>query len=142
VNLGRAAASCACTPLDINYNASTHTYTRKVAVPQAYFTGEGRSQDAGLAVEPYYWLDGFQLGVEAGAYIHRDSWTDAVYDWGPTTMALQDAYWSVAPVVGASVGNGRFTLSYRHYFTGGNSNQRNIPPLWSDADVLEVKVRF
>jgi hypothetical protein len=115
-------------------------------VPQGYFADEGRSQGAALTVEPYYWLDGFRLGVEAGAYIHRDNWTGTVYGWqlpgatGP--MMLQDAYWSVAPVVGVSVGNGRFTRSYRHYFTGMNSKNRSIPPLWNDADVLEVKYRF
>jgi hypothetical protein len=146
VNLGRAAASCDCTPLDANYNANTHTFTPKIAVPQVYFTGEGRSQGVALTLEPYYWISGFRLGVEAGAYIHRDSWSDSVYGWqlpgasGP--MVLEDKYWSVAPVVGATVGNGRFTLSYRHYFMRLNSQNRAIPPLWNDADVLEVKVKF
>jgi hypothetical protein len=147
VNLGRAAAECACTPLDANYNSGTHTYTPKIAVPPAYFTGEGRSQGVALTIEPYYWLYGVRFGVEAGAYIHRDSWTDTVYDWqmpnaGATTLVLQSAYWSVAPAVGVSVGNGRFTLSYRHYFTGLNSRNRSVPPLWNDADVLELKVKF
>jgi hypothetical protein len=50
VNLGRAAALCDCAPLDANYNASTHTFTPKIAVPRAYFTGEGRSQGVALTL--------------------------------------------------------------------------------------------
>ncbi|BCF98060.1 hypothetical protein PPGU19_026290 [Paraburkholderia sp. PGU19] len=83
---------------------------------------------------------------QADPAIHRDSWSEDVAGWQvagpPQNLHLSDVYWSVAPVVGASVGNGRFTLSYRHYFMSVNSNHRNIPPLWSDADVLEVKVKF
>lgn len=148
VNLGRAAADCSCTPDDRNYDPKSHTYTRKVDVPTAFFTGEGRSQGAALTLEPYYWVSGVRLGVEAGAYVHRDSWSEDVAGWyapgsnTPQNFHLDDAYWSVAPVVGLSVGNGRFTLSYRHYFMSINSNQRNIPPLWNDADELEVKVKF
>jgi hypothetical protein len=148
VNLGRASAQCDCTPLDSNYNANAHVFAPKIAVPFANFTGEGRSQGVALTVEPYYWFHGARIGIEAGAYIHRDSWTEDVTGWqidpsvAPQNLHLSDAYWSVAPVVGASVGNGRFTLSYRHYFMRLNSNSRNIPPLWNDADVLEVKVKF
>ncbi|MEM5371371.1 hypothetical protein V4C53_35800 [Paraburkholderia azotifigens] len=148
VNLGRAAADCSCTPDDRNYNPSTHQYTKQVDVPTAFFTGEGRSQGAALTLEPYYWTHGVRLAIEAGAYIHRDSWSEDVAGWyapsssTPQNFHLDDTYWSVAPVVGASIGNGRFTLSYRHYFMGMNSNQRNVPPLWNDADTLELKVKF
>jgi hypothetical protein len=148
VNLGRAAASCACTPMDENYNAQTHQFHKRYDVPAAYFTGSGRSQGVALTIEPYYWIHGVRLGIEAGAYIHRDSWSEDVVGWQiegsgpPRNIHVGDAYWSVAPVVGASVGNGRFTLSYRHYFMRINNETRNVPPLWNDADVLEVKARF
>jgi hypothetical protein len=148
VNLGRFAADCSCTPMDQNYDPKSHTYKPQVAVPTAFFTGEGRSQGAALTIEPYYWVSGVRLGVEAGAYIHRDSWSEDVAGWyapgsnTPQNFHLDDAYWSVAPVVGLSVGNGRFTLSYRHYFMSINSKSRNVPPLWNDADALELKVKF
>ncbi|MHB9838532.1 hypothetical protein Q8F57_027260 [Paraburkholderia terrae] len=148
VNLGRAAASCSCTPSDDNYDPSSHQYTRKVDAPTAFFTGQGRSQGVALTLEPYYWVSGVRIGIEAGAYVHRDSWSEDIAGWqlpgsgAPKSMHLSDVYWSVAPVVGASVGNGRFTISYRHYFMSINSNGRDIPPLWNDADVLEVKMRF
>lgn len=148
VNLGRAAADCSCTTDDANYNANSHTYTPNAGAKTAYFTGYGRSQGAALTLETYYWTHGVRLGVEAGAYIHRDSWSETIEGWqvagsgAPQNLYLSDAYWSVAPVVGASVGNGRFTLSYRHYFMGINSRTRNVPPLWNDADVAEIKIKF
>jgi hypothetical protein len=148
VNLGRAAASCACTPRDENYNANTHQFTNRFDAPAAYFTGSGRSQGFALTVEPYYWAYGVRLGVEAGAYIHRDSWSEDVVGWQiektapPQNLHLSGTHWSVAPVVGASVGNGRFTLSYRHYFMRVSSENRSVPPLWNDADAIEIKVKF
>jgi hypothetical protein len=148
VNLGRAAASCQCTTMDDNYNANTHRYNKVVDAPQAYFTGSGRSQGVALTLEPYYWINGVRLGVEAGAYIHRDSWTEDVVGWqipgsgAPRNLHIDGKYWSVAPVVGASVGNGRFTLSYRHYFMRVSSESRDFPPLWNDANALELKVKF
>lgn len=148
VNLGRAAASCACTPMDENYNAKTHQFHKRYDVPAAYFTGSGRSQGVALTIESYYWISGVRVGVEGGAYVHRDSWSEDIAGWqvvgsgAPQNLHVEDAYWSVAPVIGASVGNGRFTLSYRHYFMRINNERRTIPPLWNDADAVELKVRF
>lgn len=147
VNLGRFAADCSCTPQDENYNPSNHTYTNKTGVPTAYFTGEGRSQGAALTIEPYYWLYGFRFAAEAGAYIHKDSWSEDIAGWQvggvpPQNLHLSDSYWSVAPVVGVSVGYGRVSVAARHYFTGLNSRNRNVPPLWNDVTTVELKVKF
>lgn len=148
VNLGRAAASCACTPRDENYDPNTHHFTNRFDAPAAYFTGSGRSQGVALTIEPYYWAYGVRLGVEAGAYIHRDSWSEDVIGWQvdktvpPQNLHLSDAHWSVAPVVGASVGNGRISVAARHYFTGLNSRNRNVPPLWNDVTTVELRVKF
>ncbi|WOD18656.1 hypothetical protein [Paraburkholderia kirstenboschensis] len=146
VNLGRFAASCSCTPMDENYDPKTHAYTPKVAVPTAFFTGEGRSQGAALTAEVYYWLYSVRLAAEAGAYIHRDSWSEDVSNWQvggyPQNLHLSDTYWSVAPVVGVSVGYGRMSVSARHYFTKLNSQNRSVPPLWNDVTTVEMKVKF
>ncbi|GJH05047.1 hypothetical protein [Paraburkholderia terrae] len=147
VNLGRFAASCSCTPMDENYDPKAHTYKPQVAVPTAFFTGEGRSQGAALTAEAYYWLYGLRLAAEAGAYIHRDSWSEDIAGWQvggvpPQTLHLSDAYWSVAPVVGVSVGYGRVSVAARQYFTGLNNRNRNVPPLWNDVTTIELKVKF
>lgn len=148
VNLGRFAASCECTPMDENYDAKAHTYRPKFDVPMANFSGFGRSQGATLTAEGYYWLYGFRLGAEAGIYVHRDSWSEDVTGWqvinsgAPKSLHVEDVYWSVAPMVGVSVGYGRISVSARHYFIKKNSQNRNVPPLWNDVTTVELKVRF
>ena len=147
VNLGRAAADCQCTPDDRNYDPKRHVFTKKIDVQNAFFTGSGRSQGVALTVEPYYWWQGLRWGAEVGAYVHRDNWKEYVAGWAmpgqaPQSFELNSSYWSVAPVVGVNIGNGRVSLAYRHYFMTINSNKASTPPLWNDADVLEIKVKF
>jgi hypothetical protein len=51
-----------------------------------------------LTIEPYYWVYGVRLGVEAGAYIHRDSWSEDVSGWqidpsvAQQSLHLSDVY--------------------------------------------------
>jgi len=40
------------------------------------------------------------------------------------------------------VGDGKWSVDYRHYFMRFNSARQNVPPLWNDADVIEIKRRF
>ena len=148
LNLGRAAASCMCTPMDQNYDPHTHHYSAKFDVPMAYFSGSGRSQGVGITAESYYWIGGARIGVEAGAYVHHDAWSEYVAGWQvprsipAQTFNLSDSYWSVAPMVGLSVGNDRWAVSYRHLFMSLNSRTRNTPPLWNDADLLSVTYKW
>jgi hypothetical protein len=50
--------------------------------------------------------------MEASAYVHRDSWSEdiagrqVVGSGAAAESAPSDAYWSVAPLIGAPVGNG------------------------------------
>lgn len=147
-NLGRAAAACECTPIDDNYDLKSKRKKNTYAVDDAFFTGSGRAQGVVLSVEPYYWTHGVRLGVEAGAYVYRAAWTEYVAGWSQNqqmqkqSFELNDHSWNVAPVVGATVGNGRWTLAYRHYFMRLNANRATVPPVWNDADVLEVKFKF
>jgi len=138
VNLGRAAASCQCTTSDADYAA------HRRGAPTAYFSGSGRAQGVVLTLEPYRWYRGWRFGVEAGAYVYRATWQDSVTAWtdGLPDMHMGVAKWNAAPVVGVSVGDGKWSVNYRHYFTGLNSRQMNVPPLWNDADVIEIKRRF
>lgn len=148
VNLGRAAATCMCTPSDDNYNPHTHQYVKHVDVDPAYFSGSGRSQGVAFTVEPYYWAHGLRFAAEAGAYVHYDQWSEYVAGWqvnravAPQTLNLAASYWSVAPVVGVSVGDGRWNVGIRHYFTSINSKRADVPPLWNDATTLTVTYRW
>lgn len=146
VNLGRAAATCMCTPNDENYDAATHTYNPVKPAPLAYFTGSGRSQGFVLSLEPFYWWRGVRFGIEAGAYVNHADWQEGVYGWAPAygvetqTLAVSTSAWRVAPVAGISVGNGVWSIGCRHYFT--SIQHYASPPLWRDIDVLQVQYKF
>ena len=140
VNLGRAASSCQCDTSDENYAAHNTQHT-------ANFSGSGRVQGAALTLEPYVWRNGWRYGIEAGAFIYRSKWSETVTGWTvgdapPQDLALSAAGWHAAPVVGISVGGAVWSVNYRHYFMRFNSARQNVPPLWDDADVVEIKRRF
>jgi hypothetical protein len=140
VNLGRASAACTCDTSDENYIAHRTQHT-------AAFSGGGRAQGAALTLEPYRWFGGWRVGVEAGAFIYHASWSETITGWTvsaapPQNLSLSASSWQIAPVVGATVGNGVWSLAYRHYFMKRNSERQNIPPVWNDADVLEIKRSF
>lgn len=141
VNLGRATVSCQCDTSDADYKAGHTQHT-------ALFSGSGRALGGAFTVEPYRWYGGVRIGVEAGAFVYHANWSESVTGWtvsdAPTqNFSLSSSGWHVAPVAGVSIGNGVWSLSYRHYFMRGATNHRlNVPPLWTDADVLEIKRRF
>jgi hypothetical protein len=138
VNLGRAAASCQCDTSDADYAAHTTKHT-------AFYSGSGRAQGVALTLEPYRYYAGLRWAAEAGAYVYHSSWNESVTGWTaggpPVDLSLSESRWSVAPVAGLSVGNGKWTAGYRHYFMRYRKAE-NVPPLWNDADVLMFTKRF
>lgn len=140
VNLGRAAASCQCDTSDADYASHNTRHT-------ALFTGSGRALGVSLTLEHYRWYGGLRYGLEAGAYVYRSNWDESVTGWTVSdapvqNLSLSASGWHVAPVAGVSVGDGKWSASYRHYFMRMNSAKQNVPPLWNDADVIEIKRRF
>jgi hypothetical protein len=138
VNLGRAAASCQCDTNDADYIAHTTKHT-------AFYSGSGRAQGVALTVGPYRYYAGLRWGVEAGAYVYHSSWSESVAGWTvggpPVNLSLSESRWNVAPVAGLSVGDGKWAVSYRHYFMRYRKAEM-VPPLWNDADVLMFTRRF
>lgn len=78
----------------------------------------------------------------------RDWWSEdvtgrqVVNRGPPKSIHVENAYWSVAPVVGVSSGYGRVSVSARHYFIKANSQNRNVPPLCNDVTTVELKVKI
>ena len=140
VNLGRASSSCQCDTSDENYAAHDTQHT-------ALFSGAGRAQGFAAMIEPYRWYGGVRVAVEAGAFVYHSSWNETVKGWTvndapPQDLSLSQSGWHVAPVVGLSIGGAVWSVNYRHYFMRVNSARQNVPPLWNDADVLELRRRF
>lgn len=140
VNLGRATSSCQCDTSDENYAAHNTQHT-------ALFSGSGRAQGFAATIEPYRWYGGVRIAAEVGAFVYRAKWNETITGWTvndapPQDLALSASGWHVAPVAGVSIGGAIWTLSYRHYFMRINSARQNVPPLWNDADVIEIRRRF
>lgn len=139
VNLGRAAASCQCDTSDADYAAHTTKHT-------AYYTGDGRAQGAALTIEPYGWVRGVRVAAEGGAFIYHAGWSESVTGWSvggpPQNLYLSQSQWAVAPVAGVSVGNGTWSVNFRHYFLKANNKTLVVPPVWNDANVIELKYRY
>jgi opacity protein-like surface antigen len=114
------------------------------------FIGSGHDMGVSMTLEPHYTYRGWTLGVEAGPYFHRSTWSEDVTDWyASATSAPANIHvawrpvWSVGAVVGASVSYRNFGLSYQYYLnkqTGSASNPYN--PIWTGAHVLMATYRF
>lgn len=149
VNLGHASADCICTPMDENYDANHHRMVtpRPYDVPDAFFSGAGNAQGVALTLEPYYVTHGWRFAAEAGVFGYLPKWGETVTNWqvggvAPRTINVSTPRkLSLVPVVGASIGRDNWSLSYRHYFMR-MANYGDTPPVWTDADVLEYKLRF
>lgn len=147
-DLGRAAADCMCTPDDGNYDANRHIYTPKNPLDLAYFTGDGHLRGFALTVEPYRWWKGLRWGFEAGAYINHWNWDEGVYNvqhevgGAHANEHVSQSGWGVVPVVGLNVGNGKYTVAIRHYFTSREQQGNRVPPVWKDTNTVEFKMKF
>lgn len=147
VNLGRASASCDCTPVDANYDPKNHVLLDD-SVPRAHYSGSGYAHGAVLSIEPYLLYQRWRYGVEAGVMAYLPIWNETVTGWQPNVdIPAQNLQLStpraIRPVLvlGASIGRDKWTISYRHYFMR-RANDPNVPPLWNDADVIEYKLRY
>jgi hypothetical protein len=149
VSLGRAAASCMCTPYDQNYNTNTNQYVEKFPAPLAYFTGSGNAQGVELSVEPFYKINSrFRVGLDLGAYVNYWKWTENVDNWAlsdsaPTQhLSLSGSGIGVVPVAGLTVSDRNVSLSYRHFFMSLEENGLSVPPVWQGADVIMMTYKF
>jgi hypothetical protein len=106
--------------------------------------------DAGFKVtlEPFFKIgDKWRIGIEAGPYIHRDTFAVTVTNWyasnSSTPQTIGVAYvprWRVDYVIGASVSRGNFSLQYDYYRASGASG--DTPLFWSSVQVLMATYRF
>ena len=146
VNLGHSSVQCLCTPRDENYSTSTHQKLNLYDIPDANFQGNGNAQGIALTVEPYVMRGGWRFGLEAGPFIHRNSFDEVISNWTlsrdnePQTLKVSTTRRvSIGSMVGASVGRGNFRVSYKHYFM---PQRGEYPALWKGADVIELKYVF
>ncbi len=147
VHLGAIHSQALAVPDDANYNLDTKKCNGP-CLPLANFVGSGHDQGLSLTLEPYKMVGGWRLAVEAGPYLHRPVWSEAVYNWqpdvsrAPTTVHVNnESKWILGSVVGVSVGRGNFTVSYQRF---SNRSPESDPygPIWKGTNLLSVTYKF
>jgi hypothetical protein len=151
VHLGHVSSTCACTPVDENYDLGSKTLITKVGynAPLAQFVGNGNVQGIALTVAPWTRIQGWKLSAEGGLFIYRPRWNVNVYNWqvdqntAPQTLHVHTPQ-NLQPgfVIGVGVGRGPFTVSLKHYFMPGWVGDKTSPPIYKGATVVDVKYRF
>jgi len=147
VYLGTVHTQAVAVTDDANYNTVTKQCNGPCG-PQANFVGSGHDQGFAFTLEPYYEYGGWRYAVEAGPYLHRSTFSEAVYDWrmtfdqpGRTVYVQTKREWKVSYVVGASVGKGPFTVAYQ-YFSSDAHGDSMSSTVWKGTHVLLLKYKF
>src|SRR6266404_1931898 len=82
VHLGAIHSQALAVPDDANYNLATKKCNGP-CLPLANFRGSGHDQGLFLTIDPYRVISGWRVALEAGPYLHRPVWSEAVYNWQP-----------------------------------------------------------
>lgn len=110
------------------------------------FNGSGHDMGIMLTLEPHYDVGAWRIGIEAGPYIHRATWTIDVSNWYDSVAGAFHALhvpsgprWRVSWTAGISVSRGPFSVRYSYFANGSTGGN---PPGWSGAHTLMVMYRF
>lgn len=103
-----------------------------------------------LTIEPHYDIGPWRLGIEAGPYLHRPTWTmDIGYGNIPVGQpghglrVETSSQWRVSYVVGAAISRGPVSLRYDYFANGIPTSSGNpYPTGWSGAHMLMASYRF
>ncbi len=143
--LGRFTSNSQDTPNDANYSASSSTGCNGQCLPMANYIGSGTVYGVAATLEAHT-QGAWQVGVEAGPFLYRHSWTMSVPNWysstqtGPSTFQAgaaspvhtSDVGTGLGYVAGAWVRRGNTALNVRYYADGlGFPRSGDAwPPIW------------
>jgi hypothetical protein len=140
VYVGNVSSSAIAT-YDDNYDKRTKSCIGQCKALDLY-TGNGHMNGLRLTLEPNYTWNGWKFGAETGVYIYRPTWHAHTYDKDGSWHTPKDyqAPIQFAPVVGASVSRGPWSLAYMHYFS--KTNRDPYYAIWKATDTLTLRYRF
>jgi hypothetical protein len=126
---------------DHNYSKETKSCIG-TCLYQNRFVGNGHTQGIKLTLEPNYTWNGWKLGVEGGAMAYIHTWNVNVYNSQGDLLVNTNSERKVrfAPVVGASISRGPFSVAYTHYFNKPYSDP--MYSLWRATDTVTLRYRF
>jgi len=135
------------------YNPHTHTVLYKWC-NVANFVGKGHDQGFKLALEGFVKAGEYKLGLEAGPYLHMNTWSEHVTNWLPGLNILGDKQtldvsakhrWIVGSVVGVYVDRGNWVSRlevFKDASPFNNQAQGDFPAAQSKVVNLSVGYKF
>ena len=147
--LGPVKSNAVATPDDANYNRYTKSCEGE-CIAHSNFTGRGKAHGLRLTVEPYFYVDGWRIGVDAGVFFARNIWKMTVYDWvpergaEPRTIRVDDsAGFRFYPTFALSIGRGNADVVLRYYRNQSRTDPTTgSPAIWSHTTTLTLRYRF
>lgn len=144
--VGHVSSSALAVPNDADYSPSSHSCLANCS-NLATFVGNGNDQGVVFSLQPTYTFpNGVAIGLEGGAYLHRSTFHETVYNWftpGTTITASYHPRWQLAPMVGANVSWGNTTISYRYLMNASQWTSSNpYPSIWKGTHLLTIMERF
>lgn len=146
--LGTIHTDAMAVPDDANYNLATKKCNGP-CMPLARYVGSGHDMGFMLTIEPHYDVGPWRFGIEAGPYLHRNTWAESVTGWtapgdpnNPTGIYVNnDPKWQLGAVVGASAAYKNFSIAYQYFINRARSTDPT-PPVWNGTHVIMAKYRF
>jgi hypothetical protein len=137
---------------DANYSLASKSCIGP-CTSQSRFVGDGNINGFTFTLEPTYKAGNWRFGFEAGAFLFRPTWHETLYVSnnvnvqgqanGQVIHANYRPSWEVRPMVGASVGYGNFSVSYRYFRDGTYFNASNpYPGVWRGTHLLSLMYKF
>jgi hypothetical protein len=142
------------------YNIATHACEGPCG-PERQFESGGHMQLVALTIEPYWRVNQWRFGAEAGPALIHYQWNvtarniDNTPDWGPRGTVEHmwaNPHWELGAIAGVSVGYGRVTLRYDYIYAhernmGGwdqnGAHATNLVPVgWIGAHMVSVNYAF
>lgn len=169
VDLGRYSSDSLDTPNDANYSGNAAHPCIGACLPLAHYMGSGHLWGIQALIE-HRWGDRWQIGVQAGPFLYRETWRMDVPDWYPSDpvgtktwytprgtvggynlgpmvpIHTVDQRWSLGAILGVTLSHrdSPWSLSLRYYKDGAkfSGHPGSWPPLWTDHVVALVSYRF
>ena len=147
-NLGVMRSDADATPVDSNYDPSTHACIGP-CVAISRFVGSGSANGIAFTGEVHTEKKEGQwkFGAEAGPYIFRPIWRETVYNWkqkpedpGITVQANNPEDWKIGAVLGLNATKDNYGVSVKHFFN--KCTPSTYACLWKTMTVVMVSYRF
>ena len=123
---------------------------------QSDFFGSGHDQGFSLTIEPSYKIGSLNVGLIAGAYLHKNYFAENIKQFGGNdapvitnvTVNARDAFpWTLGDVFGVSVKKDNIVFKYQYFinpdhFAHVNVSNQDFPAAWHGTHIISIGLDF